>query len=170
MARRAEEGFLWADRDLSGTWADLDHPADLWLEIKACDPAGLFENSLYALYSQIVEPSAVRPAREMVLEAEGDEVATALRGLLAEALFRLRPRLPLRRRRGDRTAEPEETGPADPASPETPRVWVSAHLWGETVDPARHELLAEIKAVTYHGLAAGPTPDGGWRATVLLDV
>ncbi|MFA6148519.1 MAG: archease [bacterium] len=40
---------------------------------------------------------------------------------------------------------------------------------GETIDPARHPLLADIKAVTLHRLAVDRTPDG-WRAVVVLDV
>ncbi len=40
---------------------------------------------------------------------------------------------------------------------------------GETIDPARHPLLADVKAVTLHRLAVEKTPSG-WRAVVVLDV
>jgi SHS2 domain-containing protein len=40
---------------------------------------------------------------------------------------------------------------------------------GETIDPARHLLLADIKAVTLHRLSVEKTPSG-WRAVVVLDV
>jgi SHS2 domain-containing protein len=62
-------------------------------------------------------------------------------------------------------------------------VQVTAVLRGERADPARHVLLAEIKAVTYHRLSVEPLKPGaeadadssaadalGWRATVLLDI
>lgn len=41
---------------------------------------------------------------------------------------------------------------------------------GETIDPAKHPLLADVKAVTLHRLAVERTPSGGWRAVVVLDV
>lgn len=44
-----------------------------------------------------------------------------------------------------------------------------ADMAGEKIDPARHELLADVKAVTLHGLAVEQTADG-WRARVTLDV
>jgi len=44
-----------------------------------------------------------------------------------------------------------------------------AEAVGETIDPARHPLLADVKAVTMHRLAVERTPDG-WRAVVVLDV
>jgi SHS2 domain-containing protein len=40
---------------------------------------------------------------------------------------------------------------------------------GETIDPGRHPLLADVKAVTLHRLVVERTPDG-WRAVVVLDV
>lgn len=44
-----------------------------------------------------------------------------------------------------------------------------ADAYGETIDPDRHSLLADIKAVTLHRLAVEKTP-AGWRAVVVLDV
>ena len=44
-----------------------------------------------------------------------------------------------------------------------------AEAAGEPVDPARHELGVDVKAVTLHRLAVERTPEG-WQATVVLDV
>jgi len=44
-----------------------------------------------------------------------------------------------------------------------------ADAFGETIDPGRHPLLADVKAVTLHRLVVEKTP-GGWRAVVVLDV
>jgi SHS2 domain-containing protein len=44
-----------------------------------------------------------------------------------------------------------------------------ADAFGETIDPGRHPLLADVKAVTLHRLVVERTPDG-WRAVVVLDV
>ena len=40
---------------------------------------------------------------------------------------------------------------------------------GETIDPGRHPLLSDVKAVTLHRLSVEKTPSG-WRAVVVLDV
>lgn len=41
--------------------------------------------------------------------------------------------------------------------------------WGERIDPLRHQLNVDVKAVTLHRLSAGQTAQG-WTATVVLDV
>lgn len=41
--------------------------------------------------------------------------------------------------------------------------------WGERIDPQRHRLNVDVKAVTLHRLSAGPSAQG-WTATVVLDV
>jgi SHS2 domain-containing protein len=46
---------------------------------------------------------------------------------------------------------------------------VGAVLTGETIDPAKHELEADIKAVTLHGLYVRRL-GAGWQAEVTLDV
>lgn len=44
-----------------------------------------------------------------------------------------------------------------------------ARAAGEPLDPAKHELAADVKGVTLHRLQVVETPDG-WEATVILDV
>ncbi len=46
---------------------------------------------------------------------------------------------------------------------------LDAVLAGESIDPARHELSADVKAVTLHQLSVQRT-DTGWEATVVLDI
>jgi SHS2 domain-containing protein len=48
--------------------------------------------------------------------------------------------------------------------------WVAtALLEGEAIDPSRHELAADVKAVTVHRLRVARSADG-WEATVVLDI
>jgi len=46
---------------------------------------------------------------------------------------------------------------------------VSATVRGERYDPARHDVLTDIKAATYHRLRVEQRPDG-WEAEVIFDV
>ena len=47
---------------------------------------------------------------------------------------------------------------------------MTAELRGEPIDGTRHELAADVKAVTLHGLKVAPARGGGWEAEVTLDV
>ena len=46
---------------------------------------------------------------------------------------------------------------------------LTARAWGELLDPARHALSREVKAVTYHDLIVEPTA-AGWLAEVIVDI
>jgi len=46
---------------------------------------------------------------------------------------------------------------------------IRAVAQGEKIDPSRHEIFTEIKAVTYHGLYVRES-DTGWEAQVIFDV
>jgi len=46
---------------------------------------------------------------------------------------------------------------------------LSAEAYGEELDPDRHSLLADVKAVTLYRFRVAPVA-GGWEATVVLDV
>ena len=155
---------------MGGGCAELDHPADLWLEIWAEDLPRLFENALYAFYRQLVEVETVEPRTELTLQVAADSVETTLRVLLAEALFRFETEGFLAAGGVVTVATGSKATPDGPPSPDPTRVGVTARLAGETADEARHTLLTEIKAVTYHGLTAVHTREGPWRATVLFDV
>ena len=46
---------------------------------------------------------------------------------------------------------------------------LDADALGETIDPGRHPLNVDVKAVTLHRFAVERTPTG-WRAAVILDI
>ena len=49
------------------------------------------------------------------------------------------------------------------------RFFLTANAHGELIDPERHELNADVKAVTLHRFALEMT-ERGWTATVVLDI
>lgn len=49
------------------------------------------------------------------------------------------------------------------------RFTLKGRMQGETIDPQRHTLMVDVKAVTYHRLKIIQTPEA-WHATVVLDV
>ena len=46
---------------------------------------------------------------------------------------------------------------------------VKATSWGEEIDPGRHQLVVDVKAVTLHKFKVEQTPRG-WETFVILDI
>ena len=162
----------WATRDMSGAYVELDHPADIFLEIRGPDFPRLFENALYAFYDHVVELGSVNPHRELLLQVSAPSAAEALRRLLTEALYHFETEgfvgaaAAVEVASADGSAEAARTANAQDLA----GMQVKAHVFGEKADKALHNLLTEVKAVTYHQLEVSGRDDGGWTARVLLDV
>lgn len=149
----------WAPRDRDEAYAELDHPADLFLEVRGGDLPTLFANALFALYDQLAGLDGFEARCEWTVTVQAPCLAEALRALLAEALYRFETD-GLVAIGAEVTVQTTATGD----------VHAVAELHGDKVDRRHHMLLTEVKAVTYHRLAVDAAPGGGWRATVLLDV
>ena len=129
----------------AGAYAELEHPADLFLEIRGRDLHDLFENALFALYAQVADLEGFEPRQAQTLEVTGAGLDEALRTLLSEALYRFetgRLRGSRHARSGGRAASAETSALASD----------SARLWGETATERGTLCSAEVKAVTYHRL------------------
>ena len=132
----------------------FEHTADLGLRIRADDLRGLFEEAARALFSVIVlNFDDVRLVDELTLRVEGARRDELLRDWLAELLYVFHARHLLLVQFDVRL---DQTG-------------LTATASGEPVDPGRHEIDAELKAVTYYGLKVEQHPDG-WLAEVIVDV
>ena len=46
---------------------------------------------------------------------------------------------------------------------------LTAKTFGEVIDPSKHELNVDVKAVTFHRFKVSQT-DEGWEAIVILDI
>ncbi len=132
----------------------FEHPADLGLEARADSLAELFEALGEGLAEQICPPSTVRPAKAASVEVEADDLEALLVDFLSALLRLFDLQRFLIRRVQVRRIEHNS---------------VSAAAFGEDYDPARHELGAEVKAVTYHQLSVAREGDR-WTGRVLLDV
>ena len=154
-----EEPRHWDPDSRDEVYSDLDHPADVFVEIWGEDLPELFENALFALYDQVAELQGFGTGREETITVTGPGAADALRSLLSEALY-------LFETEGFVAARAE----VDVQTTSPDQVQVTARLDGETLARERHTLLSEVKAVTYHQLTVERVPEGGWRASVLFDV
>ena len=132
----------------------FEHTADLGLRIRADDLKELFEEAARGLFSVIVANfDAVRPVDEVTFQVKGTEHDELLRDWLAELLYAFHGRHLLLAQFDVRLD----------------REGLTATTRGEPVDLARHEIDAEVKAVTYHGLKVEQEQDG-WLAEVIVDI
>ncbi|MBW6454816.1 MAG: archease [Trueperaceae bacterium] len=155
-------------------WQVFDHTADLGLRVEAASREALFEEAGRALTALIVEePDAVVRERERL-----DVALTAAdpADLLFDWLHALLVAFEVRHLLLVRFATEivgiddldEIVDPDDPDEHEG-GLQLRASAWGERVDPARHRLVHEVKAITYHGLWLG-RQGAGWAAEVIVDV
>ncbi len=131
-----------------------EHTADLALHVTAADFPGLCADAVRGLLAVLVEnPETVGERAQETVEIQGRDEAYLLVDLLDEVLYRFAVRHQLVARC---TLEARPEG-------------LRATLYGEPVDPARHRLVHEVKAITYHELAVRVTPSGR-ETTLVLDI
>ena len=146
MVTRARDGEALA--------REIEHTADVGLEVDAPTLPMLFERAGLAMLALMVDLTGVAPRDVMPLVVEADGLAELLHDFLSALLVACTAR-------GFVASELA----VDAIDTRT----VRATAKGERLDPARHDVRAEIKAVTYHELDVRPVP-GGWQARVIFDV
>jgi SHS2 domain-containing protein len=132
----------------------FEHTADVGLRIRAPDLPGLLAEAGRGLGSLIAgDLEQVREAESETIRVRGSDRAILLFDWLSEVLWAFEGRRMLFRRFEVRV---------DPHGAE-------GVGWGERFDPARHRLVHEVKAVTYHQLAVTEAASG-LEATVIFDI
>jgi SHS2 domain-containing protein len=131
----------------------FEHTADLGLRVRAPDLPTLFAEAAKALFSLIVDLGEVRPQRHETFRIEGRDRDYLLFDWLNELLFTFETKhLVL----ADFHVQLHDGG-------------LIAEAEGELLDPQRHRLDHEVKAITYHGLVVREDEDG-WLAEVIVDI
>lgn len=132
----------------------FDHTADIGLRARAADLGTLFAEAARALFSVIVENfDQVQPVEEISIALDGRRLDDLLYDWLAELLCEFDTRRVLFCRFDVRVSDSGLTATAR----------------GEPIDPDRHRLDTEVKAITYHGLKVEREGDG-WLAEVIVDL
>jgi SHS2 domain-containing protein len=136
----------------------FDHTADLLMEVYAPTRDELFAEVATAFTDCLTERERVgeRISRAIILAA--DDLGALMVDWLTELVvaFEVEGLLVARAR-----VEVAERGAG---------LSLTAEVWGEPRDAARHPLKTLVKGVTYHELEVGPVPDpaSGWRARITL--
>lgn len=132
----------------------LDHTADIGVRAFGRTLPQVYENAARGMLALMVRPESVRPVAVDDVEVEGDDAVDLLVTWLHELLFRFDARKQVFAEVMVETVTTRH---------------LRAKLKGEALDLTRHELIREIKAVTYHGARVDQEGDG-WVAEVLFDI
>jgi SHS2 domain-containing protein len=143
---------------VSGTLAPgfelFEVTADVGVAARAPTLAETFAEAARGMYAVMVELDGVRERESRTVEVSADDLEHLLERWLLELLF-VTESEGLLFSRFDVSIEGERA------------VRATAH--GEPIDRDRHELGAEVKAVTRHQLAVRAV-DGGYEARVVFDI
>ncbi|MEK7729220.1 MAG: archease [candidate division KSB1 bacterium] len=132
----------------------IDHTADVGYRLFAPTLPELFVIAGQALFDAITELDSVQRKISRTVRVEADDIEALLVAWLAELNFFC-------------ITEFELFNAFEVKSCSERHIETIAH--GEKIDPERHEIKTEIKAVTYHGLFVRENANG-WEAQVIFDV
>jgi SHS2 domain-containing protein len=137
-----------------GTYREIEHTADLGIEVTAPDLSALFASAAEALYALIADSATIENREVITVSATGDGAEELLHAWLCEllALFNVQGFVGKR---------------CEIASITDGRV--EGQVTGEKLDLKRHAFHTEIKGVTYHDFKVWQE-DGMWHARVIFDV
>ena len=140
-----------------GTVEHFEHTADVGFRVRAADLNDLFRTAAEGLFDYVVvNREAVREAESEHVALSAESPADLLVAWLNELIFRSETTHRL-------------YGRFDPAVDGDGRA-MAATISGEPIDPDRHVLDHEVKAVTHHGATLRPDEGGGWVAELILDI
>ncbi len=139
---------------MSTSWRLLDHTADLGIEVEGSSLEELFSRAAEAICELMVDPETVETTIRRELAVEGADLADLWVNFLREALYLWGGESLLMKRAAIKKLTDTS---------------LEATLCGEPYNSRRHELIMEIKAVTYHQAEVIRTPDG-WKGRVIFDV
>jgi Uncharacterized conserved protein len=137
---------------------EIDHTGDIGIQVTAASLEQLFERAALGTFYVLADLSAVEPEEETAVTVEGRDRAALMVRWLSELNYR---HTVDRHLFCDFTVEAIEETDDGLALTGTAR--------GEPIDPARHIVYTEIKAITFHGMEVRETDDG-WAVQVIFDM
>ncbi len=132
----------------------IEHTADIGVRSFGATEAEAFENAAVGMFSLLADLELVGEEEEFPVSVEAEDRETLLVEWLNELLYIYESRGVLLKK--FQISRLEDT-----------RLEASAR--GSLIDPARHEIKTDIKAVTYYQLQVART-EKGWMAEVIFDV
>jgi SHS2 domain-containing protein len=135
-------------------WEHFTHGADIGVRGIGDTPAEAFEQAALALTAVLCDPALVQAKDSVTFSCEAPD----LEYLLADWLNRLVYEMATRHLLFSRF-QVQIDGEQ-----------LTATVWGETVDVARHQPTVEVKGATYTELKVAQDAQGQWVAQCVVDV
>ena len=132
----------------------LDHTADIGITAFARDLPEAFGNAAYAMFDILTDTDKIKEIEKVHLRVSATNIEELLVTWLDELLYRYETERFIFKRFAVEDMNDRS---------------LSAVVFGEKVDPKRHEIRTEIKSVTYHQLRVEKIHDG-WKVQVIFDV
>jgi len=132
----------------------VEHTADAGIRVYGSTLAELFENAALGMFDMIADLRKVdlKTSRQVHVEADDREM------LLVNWLSELNYLFQVHRELYKKFVMKQVTATT-----------ADAEIFGEAIDPGRHEIHTDLKAVTFHELFIKETAEG-WVAQVIFDL
>lgn len=131
--------------------------ADYAFKIYGKDLGDLFVNAGMAIFSVMVNPKSVSKVIEKEIKLENNSAKKLLFDFLEELVFLKDAESFMLK---EIKAEVEE---------DKEKFLLNAKIFGEELNMKKHEVITDVKSVTYHNYKVEKTSKG-WEATVVVDV
>ena len=136
------------------SWEHFEHRADIGVAGFGATAAAAFEQAALGLSAIICDPATVVPECPVPIDCEEPDLELLFVDWLNAIIFEMAVRHMLFSRFQVRLDGARLRG----------------EVWGERVDPARHQPAVEVKGATYTALSVRQETDGTWSARCVVDV
>ena len=131
----------------------ISHTADIGIKVTGKTLAEIFRNSAEGMFSIITDLKQIGQKEKYLVSATGKDKEELLVNWLGELLWRFNK---------------DKLIPSRYDILELAGAHLTANVYGEKYDSARHEILREEKAVTYHKLIIEKNKT--WGTRIIFDV
>lgn len=132
----------------------IDHTADIGLRARGRDLAELFANAAYGMFDILADLKNVQAEQKLTINLKAPNIEELFLSWLRELLYQYNSKeIILKQFSIDKLTSQ----------------MLSAEVKGEKLDPSKHSLKKEIKAVTYHQLEVKQVK-GAWQGQAIFDV
>jgi SHS2 domain-containing protein len=139
---------------ITNHWEHFPHEADVGVRGVGETLAQAYEQAALALTAAITDIAAVVPQAMIQIACDAPDIELLLVDWLNALVYEMATRSMLFSRFEVQLQDKHLT----------------ARVWGEAIDVARHHPATEVKGATYTALKVAQQPDGGWLAQCVVDV
>ncbi len=135
-------------------WCLYDHMADMGIQGQGANPETAFANAVLALNAIVTDLDVISPDMVLTVTCQEQDLELLFFDFINEVIFLISSRKMLFSRARVRINGPH----------------LKAWLYGQRIDPDKHDPAVEIKGASFNGLMVQPNEQGVWVARCIVDV